>query len=119
MKKMIRILICQVLLLFAGCALVREDAPGGAFRQRFAQPPQRAAACFARNAEEHSSALAADVSPPDAQGRVEVTVRVKNGYAYATASLHPAGAGAEGTIRLMVVSSAGGRELVRSLVEGC
>ena len=112
-------IISQVLLLFAGCALVREDATGADFRHRFAQPPQRAGACFARNAEAHSSALAAEVRPPDARGHVQVMVRVKNGIPYATVDLQPAGAGADGTIQLMVVSAGGARELVRSLVEGC
>lgn len=116
---MIRVMLCQALLLFAGCALVRDDASGGTYRHRFAQPQQRAAACFARNAEEHSSALAAEVRAPDARGRVEVIVRVKNGYSYANASIQPAGAGSDGTITLMVVSSGGGGELVRELTAGC
>ena len=108
-----------LLLLFAGCALVGKDASASTVKHRFAQSPQRAAACFAHNAEEHSSALVAEVRPPDAKGRVEVIVRVKNGVTYATADLRPVGPRAEGTITLMVVSSRGTRELVRSLVEGC
>ena len=99
--------------------MVGGDASASTVKHRFAQPPQRAAACFAHNAEEHSSALVAEVRPPDANGRVEVVVRVKNGVTYATAELRPAGKRADGTIELMVVSSRGARELVRSLTEGC
>ena len=106
-------------VFLAGWALVGEDASASTVKHRFAQSPQRAAACFAHNAEEHSSALVAEVRPPDAKGRVEVVVRVKNGVTYATADLRPAGARADGTITLMVVSSRGARELVRSLTEGC
>jgi ABC-type sugar transport system substrate-binding protein len=50
---------------------------------------------------------------------VEVIVRVKNGATYATVDLQPAGQGADGTITLMVISSRGAQEVVRSLVEGC
>ena len=103
----------------AGCALVQEDKSAGTVRHAFAQSPQRAAECFARNAQEHSSALVAEVRPPDAHGHVEVIVRVKIGVTYATADVRPVGQRAEGTITLMVISSRGTRELVRSLVEGC
>jgi hypothetical protein len=111
--------IAAAVLLFAGCAPVRQDGSSGTVRHQFAQPPQRAGACFARNAEEHSSALVAEVRPPDARGNVEVIVRVKNGVTYATLELRPAGQGADGTITLMAVSSRGTQELVRTLVEGC
>jgi len=117
---MTKALIFSVLLpLFAGCAVVGGDASAATVKHRFAKSPQGAAACFARNAEEHSSALVAEVRPPDAKGRVEVIVRVKNGVTYATAELRPAGQRADGTIELMVVSSSGRRELMRSLTEGC
>jgi hypothetical protein len=107
-------------LLSPGCmTTVREDGAATTVRQRFAQPPQQAAACFARNAEAHSSALAAEVRPPDRRGNVEVVVRVRNGVVYATAELRPAGSQAEGTITLMVVSKGGQRQLVDALVEGC
>ena len=106
--------------MFASCALVQqEEKSAGTFRHQFAQPPQRAGACLARNAEAHSSALVAEVRRPDARGHVEVIVRVKNGVTYATADIRPAGQQAEGTITLMVVSSRGNRELVRTLVDGC
>ena len=118
---MARAVICSVLLLLMlkGCALVEEDTSAGTLRHSFAQPPQRAGACFARNAEAHSSALVAEVRPPDARGHVEVIVRVKNGVTYATADLRPVGARAQGTITLMAISLRGTGELVRSLVEGC
>jgi len=106
-------------LLLPGCAPVQEDPSASTVRHVFAQSPQRAGACLARNAEAHSSALVAEVQPPDPRGHVEVIVRVRNGITYATADLRAAGQGAEGTITLMVVSSRGARELVRSLVEGC
>ena len=108
-----------LLLMLAGCALVAEHASASTVRHRFAQSPQKAAACFAHNAREHSSALVAEVRPPDSRGRVEVIVRVKNGVTYATADLRPAGARAQGTITLMAFSLRGTGELVRSLVEGC
>ena len=98
---------------------MQEDESAGTIQHAFTQSAQRAAECFARNAEEHSSALVAEVRPPDARGRVEVIVRVKNGVTYATADIRPAGQRAEGTITLMVVSTRGRAELVRTLVEGC
>jgi hypothetical protein len=117
---MTRFTVSSVLLLtLVGCALVQEDKSAGSFRHVFAQSPQRAAECFARNAEAHSSALIAEVRPPDARGHVEVIVRVKNGVTYATADVRPVGQRAEGSITLMVVSSRGNQELVRTLVEGC
>ena len=98
---------------------MHKDTSTNTVRHVFAQSPQRAGACFARNAEEHSSALVAEVRPPDARGHVEVIVRVKNGITYATADLRPAGERADGTITLMAISSRGTQELVRLLVEGC
>ena len=121
-QRMTRAVICSVLLLMlAGCAPVREeDASASTVRHSFAQPPQRAGACFARNAEAHSSALVAEVRLRDARGgHVEVIVRVKNGVTYATLDLRPVGERAEGTIVLMVTTPRGTRELVRTLVEGC
>jgi hypothetical protein len=113
------IIYSLLLLLFAPACTLREDNSPGTVRHQFVHPPQRAAACFARNAEEHSSALVAEVRPPDRQGRVEVIVRVKNGVTYATAELRPVGERADGTITLMVISRRGNRQLVDSLVEGC
>ncbi len=116
---MARTLFISALLLIAGCAPVQEDTPASTVSHLFAQPPQPAAACFARNAEAHSSALVAEVRLPDARGHVEAIVRVKNGVTYATADLRPAGARARGTITLMAISLRGTGELVRALVEGC
>ena len=117
---MTRLLTSSVLLLvLAACSLVQEDKSASTVSHVFAHSAQRAAECFARNAEEHSSALAAEVRPPDARGHVEVIVRVRNGVTYATADVRPVGQRAEGTITLMVISSRGNQELVRSLVEGC
>jgi hypothetical protein len=118
---MIRVIVFPILMMltFAGCALVRETAPVTTVRHRFTQPPQQAASCFARNAEEHSSALVSEIRPSDARGHVELIVRVKNGVTYAIVELRPMGAGANGTIRLAVFSSGGMRDLVRSLVDGC
>lgn len=118
--QMVRLGISSVLLLVsAGCALLEEGTSANTVSHRFAQPPQRAGACFARNAEAHSSALVSEVRPPDARGHVQVIVRVKNGVTYATAELRPVGERAEGTITLMAMSLRGERELVRALVEGC
>ena len=114
-----RLLGSMLLLALAGCGPVREGASPDTIVHVFEQAPQRAGACLARNAEAHSSALIAEVRPPDARGHVGVIVRVKNGVTYATADLRPAGTRAEGTITLMAISSAGTAALVRSLVEGC
>lgn len=108
-----------MILTFAGCALVREDASATTVRHRFIHPPQPAASCFARNAEEHSSALVSEVRQPDGRGHVEVIVRVKNGVTYAIVELRQMGTGSDGTITLAVFSWGGMRDLVRSLVEGC
>jgi len=117
--KKTRVVYPLLLLALASCAPVQKDTPGNAVEHLFAQPPQRAGACFARNAEEHSSALVAEVRPPDARGRVEVIVRVKNGVTYATADIRPVRDAAEGTLTLMAISSRGSRELLRTLIEGC
>ena len=119
-SKMTRTLFSSLLLLMvAACGPVQEDASVSTVTHRFTQSPRQAGECFARNAEEHSSALVAEVRPPDARGHVAVIVRVKNGVTYATADLRPVGGRADGTITLMVISSRGAQELVRSLVEGC
>jgi hypothetical protein len=106
-------------LVLVGCSVMRQDAAATTVRHRFAQPTAQAAACFARNAEEHSSALVSEVHPPNSRGQIEVVVRVKNGITYATAEIRPAARGSDGTLTLGVVSSRGARELVDSLVEGC
>lgn len=108
-----------MLLVATGCSLLRDEEASNTFRHGFTQPAAAAAACFARNAERHSSALVARTGPADARGQLEVVVEVRNGVRYATAEIRPAGTRAEGVITLMVVSRHGNRQLVDSLVEGC
>jgi hypothetical protein len=106
-------------LTVGGCAHAqRQGATVGAqHTHRSQQPPDRAARCFARNAEEHSSALASEVT--EHEGRVQVHVKVRNGVTYATADFRRAGAGSVGTIVLMVVSSGRRSDLLDSLTKGC
>jgi hypothetical protein len=106
--------------IIAGCAQPARQggAYGSTHTHRSALPPEQAARCFARNAEEHSSALVAEVST-GSDGRADVTVRVKNGVTYATAEFRRSGAGSTGAIALMVVSSGGRSDLIQSLTEGC
>lgn len=99
--------------------MVREESSSRTVQHRFAQLPQAAGACFARNAERRSAALVAEVGRPDASGRVQVLVNVKNGVEYARLTLHPVGARSDGTIELNVSSRRGTEELVSFLVEGC
>ena len=108
-----------ILIALAGCAQAqRQSAPyESAHTFRSQQPPERAARCFARNAEEHSSALTAEVTPGNDAARV--VVRVKNGVTYATADFRRSGAGSTGSITLMVVSSGRRSDLLDSLTEGC
>lgn len=84
---------------------------------RFALPPDAAARCFARNAEEHSSALVAEVS--SGRGSYDVAVNLRNGLPYAAAHVESAGTGARGVIELNVRSSRGTQELLDALVYGC
>ncbi|HZN24200.1 MAG TPA: hypothetical protein VFB75_08225 [Burkholderiales bacterium] len=108
-----------ILMAFTGCA--QPQSHGGTYGSthsfRSQQSPERAARCFARNAEEHSSALAAEVTP--GEGAARVVVRVKNGVTYATADFRRSGAGSVGSITLMVVSSGRQSDLIDSLTEGC
>lgn len=109
------------LLIIAGCAGTQREGSGSygsTHTHRSSLPPDQAARCFAHNAEEHSSALVAEVAT-GRDGRTEVTVRVKNGVTYATAEFRRAGSGSTGTIALMVVSSGGRGDLIDSLTEGC
>lgn len=93
------------------------SAPGSPSSVRLSSPPNEAAACFARNAEEHSSALAAEVRP--GRERAEVTVRVKNGVLYGTASFERAGNGSAADIRLNVTTTGRRSDLIDALTEGC
>jgi hypothetical protein len=106
-------------LAMAGCAANPRGgvSQGGTYSYRSQQPPDAAARCFARNAEEHSSALVAEVTRRE--DAAEVIVRVKNGLTYATATFRASGRGSTGSITLMVVSSGGQSDLLQSLTEGC
>jgi len=109
-----------ILLAFlAGCAQGKSaSAPyGSTHTHRFSQAPAQAARCFARNAEEHSSALVAEVNARDSGA--DVIVRVKNGVTYATANFRRSNGGSSGTITLMVRSSSRNYDLFGALVEGC
>jgi hypothetical protein len=107
-------------LACAACAQLPGEARGAGSRHthRFTQPPEKAAQCFARNAEEHSSALVAEVLARGS-GQWEVVVRVKNGVLYAGARLERAGTGSSGAVTLMVTTTGRRDELLRELVEGC
>ena len=96
----------------------RPGTPGGSSHTvRLQLPPDQAAACFARNAEEHSSALTAQVRRE--ADRAEVVVRVKNGVLYGTADFQRAGAGSRATIALNVMTRGRLGDLVDALTEGC
>jgi hypothetical protein len=84
---------------------------------RLKLPPLEAARCFARNAEEHSSALAAEARA-DRDG-AETIVRVKNGVTYATGQFRPSGNGSRGEIELMVRTSGSQSDLLDALLQGC
>ena len=116
----LKITSCLILAaVVSGCALAQRDAGmGSRHTHRFQLPPEKAARCFARNAEEHSSALMSEVRI-EREGRAEVAVRVKNGVLYATADIRRAGQASTGTIVLMVRTSGRRSDLLDALVEGC
>lgn len=106
-------------VLVVACAGPSNPAASQGLRYtvRLQSPPAEAAACFARNAEEHSSALMAEVrSGPD---RAEVTVRVKNGVLYGTANFRRAERGSSGDIALNVTTSGRRGNLIEALTQGC
>ena len=112
------IVIILLIACLAGCAASRGPAADGARHSvRLQQPPERAAACFARNAEEHSSALIAEVRP--GRDSAEVIVRVKNGVVYGTGRFDRAGSGSNASIVLMVTTTGRRSDLLRELTEGC
>jgi len=86
--------------------------------RRFQLPPEQAARCFGRNAEDHSSALASEVAV-QRDGGAETIVRVKNGVTYATAQFRRAGSGSTGEIQLNVTTTGRRGDLVDALVKGC
>ena len=103
-----------------GCGFM-PDAPegyGSRHTIRLQHPPEKAARCFARNAEEHSSALISEVTMA-ANGSADVVVRVKNGVTYATADIQPAGQGSAASIVLMVTTTGQRSDLLSALIEGC
>jgi len=102
----------SIAIAAAACAAQREPY-GSAHTYRSQLAPEAAARCFARNAEEHSSALKSEITGAD------VVVRVKNGVVYATAAYRRSGAGSVGTIDVRAASSGRRNDLYDSLVEGC
>jgi len=96
--------------LLAGCPFVQDSGSATTVKHTFTLPPPQAAACFARNAERHSSALVAEVGAGDARG---------NGVPYASAELRPAGRGSVGILTLMVIAKGGMGQLVEMLTQGC
>jgi hypothetical protein len=112
-----RIWVAVLPILLAACGSTARDVGPSSQTVRTNLPPDQAAACFARNAEEHSGALVAEVSP--GRDRAEVIVRVKNGVVYATADFRRAGAGSTARLTLNVTTSGRRSDLVDALLEGC
>jgi hypothetical protein len=113
--------IAFVILCCAVVACSTRPAPnvshGSRHTYQSARTPEQAAACFARNAEEHSSALVAEVqSQPD---WAQALVHVRNGVFYASAEFRRTARGAAGTIVLNVTTSGRGDDLFQELLEGC
>ena len=118
------LLVAATAALFSGCSLYPGGGGTGApvikpheQTVRLRQAPEAAARCFARNAEEHSSALVSEVRPGG--NRSEVTVRVKNGLVYALGTFDRAGSGSTGAITLNVTTSGSMSDLLAELTEGC
>src|SRR5829696_4799752 len=100
-----RLLTAIALLLLPGCSSspLRDSAPGPSRQTvRLKLPPNDTAACFARNAEEHSSALIAEVRRRG--DRAEVVVRVRNGVFYASAEFQRAASGSTAALTLNVIT---------------
>ena len=111
-------LFASVFLASACGAPSRPSAAHGSRHSvRLQQPPHAAAACFARNAEEHSSALVSEVRPHGAGA--EVIVRVRNGVLYGSGDFRRAGAGSSASIVLMVSTTGRRSDLLEMLLEGC
>jgi hypothetical protein len=105
--------------VLAGCSspAIQTGTTGLRDTVRVQQPPDKAAACFARNAEEHSSALVAEVHPRG--DSAEVIVRVKNGVFYGSGNFQRAGTGSSATIVLNVTTTGRRSDLMDALLEGC
>jgi hypothetical protein len=108
-----------LLTMLAGCAQVGPEPGHRSSTHSYGsqQPPEQAARCFGRNAEEHSSALISNVTVQE--NRADVAVNVRNGVPYATAEFRRSGSGSLGTITLNVITSGSQRDLIASLTEGC
>lgn len=117
MRKALAALLCAALL--PSCADSPAQGSGGTrHTHRFKLPVTEAAQCFARNARNHSSALAADVVTRS-KDEAEVDVRVKNGVPYASARLERASGATRGTITLYSRSTGSRQDLLDSLTAGC
>lgn len=114
-----RIAILTVIAATSGCGMLPGggDSLAGTFSHRFRLPPQQAAQCFARNAEDHSSALVARVHPT--RDGAEVLVNVKNGVPYATADFKRAGGGSSAAVTLNVRTTGSRADLIDALTKGC
>ena len=111
-------LIVSIFVVVACGTPSRQSATHGSRHTvRLQQPPEAAAACFARNAEERSSALVAEVQPRGSG--VEVIVRVRNGVLYGSGDFRRAGAGSTASIVLMVSTTGRRSDLLEMLLEGC
>jgi hypothetical protein len=102
----------------AGCATRGGGEYGSTHTHRFQQPPAQAARCFARNAEDHSSALVSEVTATR-DGGAHVAVQVKNGVPYASADFRRSGSASVAAITLMVRTSGRQNDLLDALVLGC
>jgi hypothetical protein len=114
-----RRIMTLVVLALAGCGspFATRTGAGATETVRVALAPDRAAACFARNAEEHSSALVAEVDA--GRDRARTVVRVRNGVVYAIADFDRANSGSTATLTLNVTTTGSRRDLVDALLEGC
>lgn len=119
MKELNVVAALAVCAALAACSVTRgaSGPQGSRHTYQSSQTPAAAAACFARNAEEHSSALVAEVqSQPD---WAQVIVSVRNGAFYASADFRRTGSGARGEIVLNVTTSGRRNDLFSELVQGC
>lgn len=114
----LRTAVLLIILVSACAGPLRPPAAHGSRQSvRMQLPPDRAATCFARNAEAHSSALVAEIRR--SRDSAEVIVRVKNGVLYGTANIQRAGSGSAAEITLMVTTTGRSGDLLDALTEGC
>ena len=112
------IIILMACIWLASCAAPKSAASyGSRHTHRTQLSPQDAAACFARNAEEHSGALVAEVQKE--RDWAQAIVSVRNGVFYASAEYRRSATGATGAIALNVRTSGRRDDLFLALVEGC